>query len=691
GIQIAGMINGTIEDNILYGNGNGGAAAISLRAFSDGRVINNLHYDELAGGIIFYGCCTNEMQPMSGDLVAYNTILTANGGSSGGGRYDVELENLGPGAPTTLRDNILYNVGHGWSGIVFNNSTDLTDSNSDYNLLANITGPSGTQYTLSQWQALGHEVHSMAASSTSVFVSPSSSNYHLAPASPVLGAGIAVPSITSDLEGNPRPTSGAADIGCYESPLVATANATPRYGAAPLTVRFNSTVGGGIPGYTFAWRFGDGSGSTVQNPTHTYRATGAFSAGLWVNDSAGHDLPASISVFVGPRPLGISLTASPAYLVLGNSSAFAASVTGGTGSYVYSWRALPQGCLSLNQPTILCAPQAPGVYNVSVTASDAATDTGTQTVELQVITPPVDVVVVATPDSLTQGASTVLIATPTGGSGHFVNFAWTGLPTGCRSANSTRLSCTPTGPGNFSTTVTVFDSFGKKGTGTVPIEVAAALEGNAQSAPRSGLSPLTVSFTGAATGGLPPYHFSWRFGDGSGANVSSPVHLYASAGVYTAWLLINDSASPYHHATANVTVTVWSPLTVTLASEPIAIQLGQTTTLTASAAGGTGTFTNYTWSALPPGCQPADRATISCAPSTSGYWNVSVTVSDTGGHLGSAALGVRVDGAVTPGSSLELPLLGIGGAGAILLAVVLMIRRRTRLAAREPPLADPPG
>ncbi len=46
---------------------------------------------------------------------------------------------------------------------------------------------------------------------------PASGDFHLAPASPAIDAGLTLPEVPTDLEGNPRPQGAASDIGCYES------------------------------------------------------------------------------------------------------------------------------------------------------------------------------------------------------------------------------------------------------------------------------------------------------------------------------------------------------------------------------------------------------------------------------------------------------------------------------------------
>jgi PKD repeat protein len=79
---------------------------------------------------------------------------------------------------------------------------------------------------------------------------------------------------------------------------------------------------------------------------------------------------------------------------------------------------------------------------------------------------------------------------------------------------------------------------------------------------------LTVAFTGTASGGTPPYSYSWNFGDGSATSTAqNPGHTYSTAGTYTATLTVTDSSAPVQTATSSVTITV-SPIAGTPPGAP---------------------------------------------------------------------------------------------------------------------------
>ena len=60
---------------------------------------------------------------------------------------------------------------------------------------------------------------------------------------------------------------------------------TPTTGTVPLTVQFTDTSNGSPMSWN--WSFGDGNYSTLQNPSHTYFATGTYTVSLNAANSAG--------------------------------------------------------------------------------------------------------------------------------------------------------------------------------------------------------------------------------------------------------------------------------------------------------------------------------------------------------------------------------------------------------------------
>jgi len=314
-------------------------------------------------------------------------------------------------------------------------------------------------------------------------------DFKLQSSSPAIDRGVNV-GLTQDRAGVAVPQSSAPDIGAYEyvfgsNPLLASLNASPTSGYAPLTVTFSGSATGGAPPYTFRWNFGDGSSSTAQNPSNTYSSPGNYTATLTVTDSqsATNSKSLTINVTSIANPLIASSSASPSSGQAPLTVNFNGSATGGTPPYTYRW-----------------------------------------------------------------------------------NFG------DGQSSTSQNPSHTYSAAGNYVAILTVTDSQSATATNSVSINVTATpgqLLATASGSPTSGLAPLAVNFTGSATGGTPPYSYSWNFGDGTSSTAQNPSHTYSTIGNYIASLTVTDSGSA--NASATVSIAVGS---VTAASLDLAAVTG---------------------------------------------------------------------------------------------------------------------
>jgi parallel beta-helix repeat protein len=205
-----GIISGgLVENNVIHGNGVGGGAGINMDGVQDTVVRNNLLYDNHATGIVaFQG---DGAQGPRGLQILHNTVDQASNG-----RWALQIFDT-TGA-ILVRNNVLY-TRHAFRGTLnYGNAADVANTDSDYNVLDRIS-PDGdaTVFTLAQWQAQGHEPHSVAwGPLAALFVNANGGDYHLPAGSPAVDRGITLPGVTVDIEGNPRPQGASSDAGAYE-------------------------------------------------------------------------------------------------------------------------------------------------------------------------------------------------------------------------------------------------------------------------------------------------------------------------------------------------------------------------------------------------------------------------------------------------------------------------------------------
>jgi hypothetical protein len=210
--------DGVISDAQVYGNSlhdNNRAAGINMDGVENPVIYNNLIYNNhQAQGIALFqqdGAIVTH-----GAKIYNNTIVVPDDG-----RWGILLQN-GAQQHTEIYNNIIITQ-HSWRGCIFaENGSGLK---SDYNILSNSMSNEGdgSSITLTQWQALGLDTHSLLAGLyENLFLNFEANDFQLAEKSQAInsGKGSLVSSIVSkDFNLNPRPSDSEYDIGAFEYQL----------------------------------------------------------------------------------------------------------------------------------------------------------------------------------------------------------------------------------------------------------------------------------------------------------------------------------------------------------------------------------------------------------------------------------------------------------------------------------------
>ena len=221
-----------------------------------------------------------------------------------------------------------------------------------------------------------------------------------------------------------------------------------------------------------------------------------------------------------PPPQILGFTASPNPDTLGTQVNLTTVLTGGYAPVSYRYLGLPPGCASGSLSTLSCLPTATGTFSITVYANDSLGRSATSQLVLTVrnVTVPAPSILgfTAVPSTLYVGNSTHLSVNVTGGTLPY-SFAYTGLPAGCTSSNSSSENCIPTQAGNYSITVIVTDAAGKNASATTTLSVrakpvpppAALAVTSFTISPNNVTAGTSTSLSVSASGGQAPYTYQY--------------------------------------------------------------------------------------------------------------------------------------------------------------------------------------
>jgi PKD repeat protein len=174
---------------------------------------------------------------------------------------------------------------------------------------------------------------------------------------------------------------------------IADFSANPTSGTTPFTVTFTDhSVSEGTPIISWAWDFGDGGVSTLQNPNHIYLVGGTYTVSLTVTNSRGSDTATKSDLIVatqGPVPPAAQFSGTPRSGNAPLTVQFTDQSSPGTLSITNRLWAFGDGATSTaTNPTYIYT--NPGRYTVTLTVGSAVGDGREEKAAyIQVTAPPV--------------------------------------------------------------------------------------------------------------------------------------------------------------------------------------------------------------------------------------------------------------------------------------------------------------
>ncbi len=324
-----------------------------------------------------------------------------------------------------------------------------------------------------------------------------------------------------------------------------------------------NSASGGMPPYTYYWTGGGGTSLTT-----TPLSAGTYT--IYVSDNNSCYASATVTITQPAFPLYITMgSVNNVSCFGGHGSATADTATGGTSPYTYLWS-------SGAGTNLTTTPISGGTYTISVTDNNGCTAMATAT-----ITQPASPlgITIATQTNIncnSIGGATANAAT--GGTSPYM-YSWSG-------GGGTNLTASNLSAGTYS--ITAFDNNGCSAVASVTITqisqvlISISSQTNVSCNGENNGSATAV----AATGGTPPYIYSWTSGGGNNLTVSN-----IGAGTYTITATDNIGCM----GTAAVTITQPDILTVSENLINVNCNGANTGSVLAAPSGGTSPYT-YSWS-----------------------------------------------------------------------------------------------
>jgi PKD repeat protein len=312
-------------------------------------------------------------------------------------------------------------------------------------------------------------------------------------------------------------------------PLTSKFTGLPSSGPAPLRVAFTDASTGNPTAWL--WDFGDGSNTTVQNPTHLFSAPGSYDVSLTVTRDGDADTSKQV-VNAGSVP-NADFTGTPRSIDVGGSVTFTDTTT--NAPTAWSWDFGDTATSSDRNPTHIY--MAKGIYTVSLSArntngADAEAKTGYVNVG---VAPKAEFRPVIIPYQRNQVPMQVSFIDQT--IGNPTSWQWDfgdGQTSGEQNPKHLYQK-----EGVYTVSLTAQNNFGKDT--RVRTDLITVARGPAVdfSADRTTIGVgARVTFTDLSANS--PSNWVWDFGDGSTGTGPKPDHVYRATGVYDVTLIASN-------------------------------------------------------------------------------------------------------------------------------------------------------
>ncbi len=468
--------------------------------------------------------------------------------------------------------------------------------------------------------------------------------------------------------GGPYSVTGTTTAGCSNTAtttVIVNAPPCPTYTAAlttttttpvcigtPVTINFTVSNGNAQPTLPYSFTYSNGTStvavSAAANTGTLFNVSPAANTTyslVGVKDAVGcaaTTIGVPVSVTITQRPT-VASAGSAQFIAPGTYPQLSANTpVVGTGTWTAS---IPGTFGNATSPVTSFTPADPAAllsgtsYMLTWTISNGVCTPSSSMLIVSVVTvTPLSINLAANPGTIYTNASSTLTATVSGGTPGYT-YSFSGPGTITPNGNTATVSGLPAGSYSFTVvardaTLPVSQSISQTVTINVNALPPAALSMQISASPSTILTTGTTTLAVNASGGKPPYSYSFS-GPGTivqNGNIATVSGLPVGVQTFTVTLrdadeVSNQRTSQTVSVTVNAVPVVVSSLSLTASASPTTILTSGTTTLSANASGGT---PGYSYSFSGPGtiAQNGNIATVSGLPV--GVQTFTVTVRDAG-------------------------------------------------------------
>src|SRR2546425_1054351 len=332
------------------------------------------------------------------------------------------------------------------------------------------------------------------------------------------------------------------------SPLTSDFSFSPPFPCLGRTATFTGSASGGTAPYSFSWSFGDGTANVaggVANPnsqSHIYSVKGSYTVNVTITDAGGAKTFGRTTITINPIALSTGFTSAPTTGTVGALVSFTVRTFGGTAPYSFSWNF---GDGTGNQAGGFADPNSlshtytvKGTYTVRVNATDVNGKIASASAGITIATPNLSMTA-SCPQTAIVGTTIQCTATATGGTSPY-SFSWS-FGDGTANIAGNPASHVYDVHGLYTVKVNATDANAQVVSASTTIMIQTLTLAVSPTVPATGTVGMPVPVSVTASGGTPPYFFSWNFGDGT-ANVagSTIAHTYTVKGTYTLRVNVTD-------------------------------------------------------------------------------------------------------------------------------------------------------